>query len=131
LRKFAAAILIGLLFAAGAGAGTRSALAQGVVTFNVTNHAPYIIMLKMFSQTRRGWVWPSPTTHFILSDSTERAARLACEVGEKICFGASYSPDDTPRHWGVGIKGDKVCTDCCLICGPLDQDVSASFSLVE
>src|SRR5262249_8526804 len=95
LRKLAAAILIGLLFAVGAGTG--SGLAQGVVTFKVTNKSPYIIMMKMFSQTRSGWVWPSQTTHFTLNDSTERAARLACEVGEKVCFGASYSPDDTPR----------------------------------
>ena len=129
MRKLAAAIIAGLLFAAGTGTG--SAQTPGVVTFKVTNGAPYIVMMKMFSQTRKGWVWPNPTTHFVLNDSTERAARLACEVGENICFGASYNPDDTPRYWGVGVKGDKSCTGCCLICGTLDQDVSASWSLLE
>jgi hypothetical protein len=129
LRKLATTILLALLVVAGAGSEPVQAQ-QGVVTFRFTNNAAYTIYVKMFSHTR-SWVWPSPTTHFILDDRTERSARLTCRVGEKICFGGSYTANDTPIYWGVGYRGTRGCEGCCLRCGTFEADVWHAWDLVE
>ena len=102
MRKLAITFVLGLLAVISVDSGPARAQ-QGVVTFRFVNSAAYTIFIKMFSQNRR-WVWPGPTTHYILNDRTERAARLGCVVGEKICFGGSYNANDTPIYWGLGLR---------------------------
>src|SRR5262245_47369928 len=111
LRKLATTIVLALLVVIGTGSAPVRAQ-RGVVTFQFTHNPAYTIYVKMSAQTR-SWVWPSANTSYILNDRTERAARLSCLVGEKICFGGSYRNDDTPIYWGVGIRGTKACTGCC------------------
>ena len=129
LRRFATAILC--VFVLVIGLGTRQALAQdGLVTFKFTNDAKYTIYMKMFSQSRNH-VWPSGSTHYVLDDSEERTARLACRVGEKICYGGGYRTDGTGSYWGTGYQGNKACRGCCLTCGAEDEDVSYSWTLTD
>lgn len=129
MRRFATAILC--VFALAVGFGTRQAPAQnGVVTFKFTNEAKYTIYMKMYSQNRNH-VWPSDSTHYVLDDSDERTARLACRVGEKICYGGAYRTDGTGSYWGTGYKGNKACRGCCLTCGTEDDDVSYSWTLTD
>src|SRR6476660_517716 len=129
LRKLVTAILVAL--AVVAGTGTKSAQAQdGVVTFTFTNDAQFTAFVKMFSQDR-AWIWPSATTHYILDDNQPKAARLACNIGEKICFGGSYRENDTPRWRGVGYRGNKPCTACCLTCGAPGDNVEHHWRLIE
>ena len=103
---------------------------DGVLTFTFTNDAPYTILMKMYSQDRN-WVWPSGTTHYLLDDDQAKSARIACTVGEKVCFGGGYNESDSTRWWGVGYRGNKSCTNCCLICGPADANVEHHWRLIE
>jgi hypothetical protein len=115
LRRIAAAVLF--LFALGVGLDTGGAQAQdGLATFNITNTARYTIFLKFYSQNRP-WAWPGPSDHWILDDSQEHSFRLACNIGEKICYGGGYSQDGNGSYWGVGFLGNHGCTSCCLVCG--------------
>jgi hypothetical protein len=121
--KLLAAISLGLLLIVGAGGGSAQ---SGDATFRLTNNATFIIMIKFFSQNRN-WVWPSATTHWPLDDNAQHSFRLACQDGEKICYGGSYTTDDQ-TYWGVGFNGDKGCSNCCLTCG---SNVSHSWNLTE
>jgi hypothetical protein len=123
LRKLLTAIFFGLLLIVGAGMESAQ---SGDATFKLTNQARFSIMMKFFSQNRN-WVWPSATTHWTLNDSGEHDFPLACQDGEKICFGGSYTADDQ-TYWGVGFKGDKGCQDCCLTCG---SNVWHAWNLTE
>jgi hypothetical protein len=109
MRKILTILTFGLLIVALA----RPALADDE-TFKLTNHGNFSIMVKFFSQTRH-WIWPGATQHWTLSDDGQHAFKLSCQHGEKICYGGSYTADDK-THWGVGYKGDKPCSDCCLTC---------------
>jgi len=129
LRRFATTTLWLLLLIVGA--GTERAQAQdGLVTFKFTNNAPYTVYMKMYSQDR-GHVWPSATTHYILDDNDEHAARLACHVGEEVCYGGAYYTDGKGTYWGVGYNGNFACKECCLTCGTEDEDVWHSWNLTE
>src|SRR5262249_30645085 len=102
LRRFATAIIFGLFLVGGIGTDITPAEAQnGVVTFRFTNLARHTIFIRMFSVDRRGIVWPPPGQHFIFNDRLPRDARLACVVGEQICFGGGYNTRDTSSTWGV------------------------------
>ena len=123
MRKFLTAIFFGLLLIVGP--GTESAQ-SGDATFKMTNKARFNIMIKFFSQTRK-WEWPSATSHWNLNDTAQHNFRLGCQDGEKICYGGSFTADDK-THWGVGFKGDKGCTGCCLTCG---NNVWHAWNLTE
>jgi hypothetical protein len=114
LRKIAAVMVF--LAALGIGLNTGKAQAQnGSVTFNLTDNATYTIYVKFYSQNRN-WTWPGPSDHWTLGDNAQHSFKLACNVGEKICYGGSYSQDGNGTYWGVGFLGNQSCTDCCLVC---------------
>ena len=72
------------------GAGVKSARSENA-TFNLTNSAPYTIHIKLFSQSRHGWQWPSSKRHWILDDAKQHTLTAGnCQPGEKICYGGSY-----------------------------------------
>lgn len=112
MLKISTACFLGFVLLIGVEIGLAGA---GEVTFKMTNKARYAIIIKFFSQNRH-WVWPGPTTHYILDDDAEHDFPLACRNGEKICFGGSYNSNDRPRYWGLGLHGDKGCKNCCLTC---------------
>jgi hypothetical protein len=125
LRKFAVAILFAFLLITGTGTAPAQA---GVVTFTFRNLTAHTVFMKMYSASR---VWPGANRHFILDDDAWHSARLACVVGEKICFGGSWRTDDTPKYWGIGYTGSHGCTDCCLICGTDGQNLGHAWNLTE
>ena len=129
MRKFLAAVLL-IFLVAPLGAPVPAHAQSGVVTFIFRNRTPYVIHLRMFSRTRH-WVWPSATTHYTLRDNGRHAARLACMVGEYICFGAGWKESDLPRYWGVGFSGTKGCQGCCLTCGTPGQNVYHGWDLSQ
>jgi hypothetical protein len=112
LGKLFTSIFVSLVLIVGAGTGSAR---SGDATFKLTNNAKFSIMVKFFSQNRN-WSWPGPTSHWTLSDNGEHDFHLACQDGEKICYGGSYTADDA-TYWGVGFNGNKGCQDCCLTCG--------------
>jgi hypothetical protein len=122
VRKLLATISLGLLLIVGAGTGSAQ---SGDTTFKLADQAGYQIIVKFYSETRN-WVWPSATTHWTLTDTGQHAFSLACQNGEKICFGGAFAANDA-TYWGVGFQGNKSCKDCCLICG---NNVSHAWNLV-
>ena len=113
MRKLLVAIFFGVFL--NVGAGMESAQSADA-TFKLTNNAPHTIQVKLFSQTRRGWQWPSSSRHWTLDDGREHSLTAGqCQPGEKICFGGSY--DDNRTHWGVGLSGKRACQGCCITCG--------------
>jgi hypothetical protein len=60
--------------------------------------------------------WPGGGQIYVLGDSEFHTYNLACNPGEKICYGAGRSGNYN-RYWGVGISGDNGCTGCCMTCG--------------
>src|SRR5262245_20795087 len=69
------------------GTGVSSARSENA-TFRLTNSAPFIINVKLFSQSRQGWQWPSSTRHWILNDGKQHILTAGnCQPGEKICYG--------------------------------------------
>ena len=113
MRIFLTAVSLACLLSLGA--GVKSARSENA-TFNLTSAAPYIIHVKLFSQSRRGWQWPSSTRHWILDDGKQHVLTAGnCEPGEKICYGGSYK--DASFKWGVGLDGTRSCANCCITCG--------------
>jgi hypothetical protein len=110
LRKLITSLLFGLVLVATA--GTQQVQAQ-VVTYCFTNNAAYIIYMRMFS-SNRSWQWPAGGGSWVLDDRQQHCLRLACNVGEQICFGGS---DNAGRNWGVGMNNNVSCTACCGTCG--------------
>lgn len=97
---------------------------KGSATFMLTNSAKYSINIAVYSQKRKGWVWPSATTHWTLKDSVKHTLTVSCQAGEKVCFGGWY--EDSAKYWGVGKDDKHTCRDCCLMCGDtgyLDQNL--------
>jgi len=123
-----AAILFILLQVVGLDARTAQAQ-SGVVTFKFTNTTPYKILVKFYSQDRNH-VWPSSSSHYVLDDSIQRVSRLGCQVGEKICYGASYG-ENSSSYWGMGYRGDKDCQGCCLRCGTMSENRWYAWRLNE
>lgn len=112
MRAILATVLFGCLFALTGAAPARSDDAN----FKLTNSAPNIIWVKLFSQTRHGWQWPSSTRHWILDDDRQHTLTAGqCQPGEKICYGGSYQ--NNSFHWGVGLDGKHACSNCCITCG--------------
>jgi hypothetical protein len=113
MRMFLTAVALAFLLSFGA--GVKPARSENA-TFKLTNSAPNIIWVKLFSQSREGWQWPSSKTHWILDDGAQHALTAGhCQPGEKICYGGSYQNNKT--HWGVGLDGKRSCTHCCITCG--------------
>jgi hypothetical protein len=74
---------VSLAFLLSVGAGVKSAQSENA-TFKVTNSAPNIIHVKLFSQSRRGWQWPSSKRHWILDDGNQHTLTAGnCQPGEK------------------------------------------------
>ena len=40
---------------------------------------------------------------------------VACEEGEKICYGA-WIEGDQNTYWGAGPNNPQECEDCCYVC---------------
>ena len=113
MHKLLAAIFFGVLLSIGA--GTEPAQSADA-TFKLTNNAPNTIRVKLFSQTRRGWQWPSASRHWVLDDGRQHSLVAGqCRPGEKICYGGSYK--NKSKHWGVGLDGNRTCSNCCITCG--------------
>jgi hypothetical protein len=123
LRKLAIVVLLALV--GFVSIGTQRAQAQ-VVNFCFENHAPYIIYVRMFSKSRNA-VWP-PSGGWVLDDRARHCVRLACIVGEKICFGAF---DGAGRNWGVGYNNTLGCPNCCGTCGTVGNDWTYNWALED
>jgi len=110
LSKFLTRLFLGLLLIVGAGASAKSDS-----TFTFTNNGHYSVKVRLFSHTGNR-EWPGGSRWYDLNSSAPQDIRIACQVGEYVCYGAAYDANNDPR-WGRGLNNDQPCTDCCLTCG--------------
>lgn len=58
-------------------------------------------------------VWPNDRQHYLLSDGGSNEYRLRAQGSWNVCYGARSENDTRGRYWGVGIDGNRGCSDCC------------------
>ena len=84
-------------------------------TFKVRSLHPNSVLIKFYSQTRKGHQWPTSKTAWDLRDDEVHALGMTCNSGEKICWGAWVKGGGRPE-WGAGVGGTDGCKDCCFVC---------------
>ncbi len=94
--------------------GGVSAASAADVTFQMMNSHPNAVEVELYSQDR-DYVWPGNNQVYLLDDGETKQIPLACDQGEKICYGAWVSGDKT-TYWGTGPENAETCTDCCYTC---------------
>jgi hypothetical protein len=85
------------------------------IVFRVRSSYQYNMQLAFYSQNRQH-VWPGYDRAYELNDYDTHAFQLACEEGERICYGAWPKGRSSP-YWGVGYGGQQGCKSCCWVCG--------------
>ncbi len=89
--------------------------ASDTLVWKVRSQYPYQVYLEFYSQDNNH-SWPGGGNAYILEDSRFHTYRLNCRSGERICYGAWVTTDDS-IYWGVGRYGDNRCSNCCYVCG--------------
>ena len=84
------------------------------VTWRITNSTGLAIGVLFFSQTRPGQAWPGSNMNWPMTPGNTANYNLACETGERICYGA-FAPYRS-EFWGVGTYGNQACSNCCFLC---------------
>ena len=100
----------------------------GRAIFQMTNGAKHWIYVRLFSQDR-SVIWPAQTAAFELRDREPTNLEIVCNVGEKICYGAYYSPNGT--YWGSGANDEHACDDCCMRCAPFGSPAIKQERLID
>lgn len=96
------------------GAATQSAEA-GTLLWRFESKHPNIVNVELFSDSRRGHVWPGNNKVYVLDDYSVKTINISCRNGEKICYGA-WVKNRSNLYWGVGYKNQNRCTSCCWTC---------------
>ena len=91
------------------------AQAQSEMTFQIKSHYPYKVQVALYSDARKGHVWPGVGRAYNLDDSQTHQIKIACLGGEKICYGGWVTGNST-TYWGVGNNNAQRCTNCCYTC---------------
>lgn len=86
------------------------------LTFNITSNDPYAVQVSFYSQTRPGAEWPGGGNAHNITDSVQHSWTIACQPGEKICYGA-WRRGRPSIYWGSGVDDSKGCSNCCATCG--------------
>ena len=73
-----------------------------------------------------GHAWPGGGRIYYSPGFNETTtSRLACTVGTNVCYGAEI--DERNWYWGIGLEGNRGCTDCCYTCTATPQTVRLDF----
>ena len=68
------------------------------------------------SSTRPAGVWPGGDRVYVTRGySLRTTSRLRCTAGRLVCYGGE-SRTTQRIYWGIGIDGDKSCSQCCVTC---------------
>lgn len=93
----------------------------GELTWHFRSEHQYAVSLEFYSQDRRH-VWPGSDEVYVIRDYDEHEYSLACNSGEKICYGA-WVRNETTSYWGSGYNGRESCDSCCFRCDGGDTPV--------
>jgi hypothetical protein len=84
------------------------------MTWHVFNDSPFNVDLQ-FHARARGVVWPPSGRVFYVLPRRTTPARLTCQAGELVCYGA-WIRGNRSRFWGVGPDDRYGCRGCCFVC---------------
>jgi hypothetical protein len=84
-----------------------------IVTFRMKCDYEKSIELAFYSQDRN-IEWAGDSGFYKINDYDTHTYRLRCKLREKICYGAEPPSDNV--HWGVGLKDQYGCQNCCAVC---------------
>jgi hypothetical protein len=90
------------------------------ITFKINNDYDKDIQIEFYSQNR-SHAWPGGNKAYNLEASDSNSYKLACQQGEKICYGA-WVKGNSSTYWGVGLNGKYSCDACCQVCGDGDLE---------
>ena len=76
---------------------------------------PKVVDVELYSETRRGHVWPGNNKIYVLDDYSTKTITISCRPGEKICYGA-WVRNRERSYWGVGYNNRNSCRNCCYTC---------------
>ena len=76
---------------------------------------PNIVDVELYSDDRRGHVWPGNNKIYVLDDYSTKTISISCRSGESICYGA-WVRNRTNLYWGVGHDNRSRCSSCCYTC---------------
>ncbi|WP_155190098.1 hypothetical protein [Roseibium denhamense] len=79
-----------------------------------SNH-PNVVNVELYSDSRRGHVWPGSNRVYVLDDYSTKTINISCRYGETICYGA-WVRNRNNSYWGVGYKNRNRCSSCCYQC---------------
>lgn len=96
------------------GAATQSAEA-GSLLWRFESKHPNVVNVELYSDTRRGHVWPGNNRVYVLDDYSVKTINISCRNGEKVCYGA-WVKNRSNLYWGVGYKNRNRCSNCCYTC---------------
>ena len=116
--------LILLALAVLTAAGTAIPASADTLTWQIRSTYPYRLYLEFYSQNY-DHSWPGGGEVYVLDDSRFHTYRLNCRRGEKICYGAWVTTDES-TYWGVGPYNGYGCSDCCLVCGGRSNRITLS-----
>lgn len=95
-------------------AGETARADDSDLTFYVQSYHPNVVDVEFYSQ-RYDRAWPGGGQVYSLKDSEVHEFTLACESGEKICYGAWVRGTES-KEWGVGLDDQYNCDRCCYRC---------------
>lgn len=93
------------------------------LTYHVRSNYPFRVQIEFYSETDRSRAWPGSGRAYDLNTYARQSIRLNCWTGEKICYGAWVTGDDS-RYWGAGNNNSRHCPDCCSYCGHGDVNLT-------
>jgi len=85
------------------------------LTWEFRSEHPKIVDVELYSDTRRGHVWPGNNKVYVLDDYSNKTIRISCRYGEKVCYGA-WVRNRNNSYWGVGYNNRNRCRSCCYTC---------------
>jgi hypothetical protein len=92
------------------------------VTFRLKSLHPNVVDVVFYSKSR-SVQWPPGGQVYVLRDSQFHDHDLACNAGEKICYGA-WVRNTASSWWGVGRGGNQACQNCCRTCGSGTHEIT-------
>ena len=104
---------------------------RGTISFDVTDtcNDRRRVEFRFFESINgrlTGHQWPRDNRiYHTLGFNREGVSHLACTVGTGVCFGAKI--DGRSWYWGVGLEGNRRCTDCCYTCTAAPETVRLHF----
>lgn len=87
---------------------------DSTLTFNMKSNHRHKVQVEFYSQNR-SHAWPGGNRAYNLDDYDTHTFRLNCRSGERICYGAWVSGNQS-KYWGVGLNNRQRCTSCCAQC---------------